>query len=232
MRASLANVPVARLIGCCHEAADIFLKETLPLGDDRQGPEDYVEQVSATTGMPFAMVRRNMARVANVMTRVEDILRGLTRGLDLGVLDRGIGEVGGHAVSFFPRTRALGIVLPSNSPGVHGLWIPAIAMKTPLVLKPGGAEPWTPYRIIQALMKAGVPADAFTHDRPPLPATDETSRSSVEDQSSAASRPKRILLYPGPCSSIRGSPANDPTADVSPKNILRPVWRTISPAPA
>ena len=54
-------------------------------------------------------------------------------------------------------------MLPSNSPGVHGLWIPAIAMKMPLVLRPGSAEPWTPFRIIQALMKAGVPGDAFNY---------------------------------------------------------------------
>jgi len=29
------------------------------------------------------------------------------------------------------------------------------------VLRPGSAEPWTPFRIIQAMIKAGVPADAF-----------------------------------------------------------------------
>jgi acyl-CoA reductase-like NAD-dependent aldehyde dehydrogenase len=34
-------------------------------------------------------------------------------------------------------------------------------MKTPIVLKPGSAEPWTPYRMIQALLKAGCPAEAF-----------------------------------------------------------------------
>jgi acyl-CoA reductase-like NAD-dependent aldehyde dehydrogenase len=44
---------------------------------------------------------------------------------------------------------------------VHGLWVPAIPLKMPLVLRPGSAEPWTPYRIIQALIRAGVPADAF-----------------------------------------------------------------------
>jgi acyl-CoA reductase-like NAD-dependent aldehyde dehydrogenase len=35
-------------------------------------------------------------------------------------------------------------------------------MKIPLVLKPGSAEPWTPYRIIQALIKAGAPREAFS----------------------------------------------------------------------
>jgi acyl-CoA reductase-like NAD-dependent aldehyde dehydrogenase len=33
----------------------------------------------------------------------------------------------------------------------------------PLVLKPGSAEPWTPYRIVQAMMKIGVPGDAICY---------------------------------------------------------------------
>jgi acyl-CoA reductase-like NAD-dependent aldehyde dehydrogenase len=32
----------------------------------------------------------------------------------------------------------------------------------PLILKPGSAEPWTPYRIIQALIRAGAPPEAFS----------------------------------------------------------------------
>ena len=163
MRAALARVPVARLVEMVRDAAAAFLDDTLPLGDDRQRPEDYVEQVSATTGMPFVMVRRNMGRIAAVMRNLEAILRGLTRGLDVGVLDRGFGEMHGQAVSFYPKARALGVVLPSNSPGVHGLWVPAIALKTPLVLRPGSAEPWTPFRLAQAMMTAGVPPDAFTY---------------------------------------------------------------------
>jgi acyl-CoA reductase-like NAD-dependent aldehyde dehydrogenase len=161
MRAALAAVPAARLIEQVRTAADFFLNDTLPLGDERQSPDDYVEQLSATTGMPFVMVRRNMQRVANVMRHLDDIVRGLTRGVDLGVLDRGFGEMQGHAVSFYPKAQALGVVLPSNSPGVHGLWVPAIALKTPLVLRPGSAEPWTPFRILQAMMQAGIPGDAL-----------------------------------------------------------------------
>ena len=163
MRASLLRIPAARLIEMTRAAAPIFLNDTLPIGDDAQTPDDYVRQVSATTGMPYAMVRRNMQRVASVMENVGDIVRGLTRGLDLAVLDRGYSDVNGQAGELLSRTQALGVVLPSNSPGVHGLWIPAIAMKMPLVLRPGSAEPWTPYRIIQALMKAGVPGDAFNY---------------------------------------------------------------------
>ena len=163
MRASLAKIPVMRLVEMGRSAADIFLNDALPLGNDTQRPDDYVEQLSATTGMPYAMVRRNMQRVASVLRNLDAIIRGLTRGLDPAVLDRGFGEVNGHAVSFYPRAQALGVVLPSNSPGVHGLWCPAIALKTPLIIRPGSAEPWTPFRLIQAWMKAGVPGDAFCY---------------------------------------------------------------------
>jgi len=163
MHETLRRIPVSRLIDQSRRAADTFLRGTLPLGDDRQTPDDYVEQVSATTGMPYVMVRRNMQRVAGVMDRIDEILRGLTRGLELAILDQGVGDLDGLAVSYYPKTHALGVVLPSNSPGVHGLWVPAIALKMPLVLKPGGAEPWTPYRIIQALVAEGVPAEAFCY---------------------------------------------------------------------
>jgi acyl-CoA reductase-like NAD-dependent aldehyde dehydrogenase len=88
---------------------------------------------------------------------LEVVINGLTRNLDLGVLDAGYSET----LSYTPRGESLGVVLPSNSPGVHSLWIPAFTLKTPLVLKPGSAEPWTPYRIIQALIGAGAPPEVF-----------------------------------------------------------------------
>jgi acyl-CoA reductase-like NAD-dependent aldehyde dehydrogenase len=162
-RQELARMPFARLIAMCSEAAGHFLNDRLPLGDGEQSPADYVLQLSATTGMPHALVRRNMQRVAGVMREMNIVLRGLTRGLDLSVLDTGHGEHAGHVLSFYPRTDALGVVLPSNSPGVHSLWVPAIALKMPLVLKPGSAEPWTPFRIAQAFMKAGCPPEAFSY---------------------------------------------------------------------
>jgi acyl-CoA reductase-like NAD-dependent aldehyde dehydrogenase len=162
-RQELARLPFGRLIAMCAEAADIFVSDTLPLGDAEQSPGDYVLQLSATTGMPHALVRRNMQRVAGVMREMRTVLGGLTRGLDLTLLDAGHGEHDGHVLSFYPRTDALGVVLPSNSPGVHSLWVPSIALKMPLVMKPGSAEPWTPYRIAQAFMKAGCPPEAFSY---------------------------------------------------------------------
>ncbi|HJR08260.1 MAG TPA: aldehyde dehydrogenase family protein [Pyrinomonadaceae bacterium] len=160
-RTALAAFTVAELVEMSVRAAEIFARGELPVGDELQTPEQYVEQVSATTGLPHVLARRNMEKIRGALSQTDSMLRGLTRNLDLSILDRGHGEIEGQTVCFFPRTQSLGVVLPSNSPGVHSLWVPAVALKIPLVLKPGGAEPWTPYRIIQAFMRAGVPREAF-----------------------------------------------------------------------
>ena len=161
-REKLAAFSTAELIAICARAAEYFLQADLPLGDQMQSPEDYVQQVSATTGMPHVLARRNMGKIHGVMAEAGSVLNGLTRNIDWEVLDRGFGEINGQALSFYPRTESLGVVLPSNSPGVHSLWIPAVPLKIPLVLKPGSAEPWSPYRIIQAFIQAGAPREAFS----------------------------------------------------------------------
>ncbi len=161
MRASLASFSMRELVALSTRASELFMTATLPIGEGTQTPDEYVRQLSATTGLPHVMVRKNMEKIRAAMGRADEVLAGLTRGLDLDVLDRGYGEVAGSAVSFIPRSPTLGVVLPSNSPGVHALWVPTIALRTALVLKPGSAEPWTPYRVIQAFVAAGVPEDAF-----------------------------------------------------------------------
>jgi acyl-CoA reductase-like NAD-dependent aldehyde dehydrogenase len=51
--------------------------------------------------------------------------------------------------------------MPSNSPAVNSLWLPSIALKIPIIMKPGRDEPWTPFRLIQAFIAAGCPREAF-----------------------------------------------------------------------
>jgi acyl-CoA reductase-like NAD-dependent aldehyde dehydrogenase len=82
--------------------------------------------------------------------------------LPLDILTRGYGEEDrGVIVSYQAQSPVLGLVLPSNSPGVHTLWLPVIPMQVGLVLKPGPQEPWTPYRMAAAFFEAGVPREAI-----------------------------------------------------------------------
>ncbi|MFP5260649.1 MAG: aldehyde dehydrogenase family protein [Blastocatellia bacterium] len=162
-REALSRFSCAELVEICARAAGHFMNDTLALGNAEQSPQDYVEQISATTGLPHVLARKNMRKIHSMLSQMGSVLGGLTRGLDLSVLDSGFAQADSGALSFYPRGESLGVVLPSNSPGVHSLWIPSVALKTPLVLKPGAAEPWTPYRIIQALTRAGCPREAFSY---------------------------------------------------------------------
>ena len=65
-------------------------------------------------------------------------------------------------ISYQAQSPVLGLVLPSNSPGVHTLWLPIIPMQIGLVLKPGPQEPWTPYRMAEAFFQAGIPREAIS----------------------------------------------------------------------
>lgn len=157
----LDRLSVSELVGITREAARLFAEADLPIGDHIQTPDDYVKQVSGTTGMPEALCRANMEKIQLVCTEIEAILGGLTRGLDLSVLDEGWYNQDGRSLSYICQADALGAILPSNSPGVHALWVPSIPLKVPLVLKPGREEPWTPFRIAQAFIEAGCPPEAF-----------------------------------------------------------------------
>ena len=158
---TLAQHSVGELISMCKDAARLFTTTDLPLDSGTQSPEDYIKQVSGTTGLPETLCQQNMGKIQGVLENIEQVLDGLTRGLDLRILDTGWDVQNERTLSYVCETDALGAVLPSNSPGVHSLWIPAVALKVPLVLKPGREEPWTPYRIAQAFMAAGVPPEAF-----------------------------------------------------------------------
>lgn len=162
-RAALAAIPTARLIEICASAADQFLNHALPIdaGGGTQSPRDYVETLSASSGMPHVLVRRNMDKIASALINMRTVLDGLTRGLEPALLDRGFGSQQGARVCFYPTAPALGLVMPSNSPAVNSLWLPAIPLKIPVILKPGKDEPWTPWRLIQAFIAAGCPAEAF-----------------------------------------------------------------------
>jgi acyl-CoA reductase-like NAD-dependent aldehyde dehydrogenase len=162
-RTTLKNFSCEQLLAICTKAGELFLNATLPLGDlgHTQSPEQYVATLSATSGLPFVMVRRNSQKIAHALGNMRLILQGLTRGLELAVLDRSFGEQAGARLSFYPATQCLGLVMPSNSPAVNSLWLPAIALKIPVLLKPGRDEPWTPYRLIQSFIAAGCPDEAF-----------------------------------------------------------------------
>ncbi len=152
-----------QMVQVCQRAGELFMSAELPVsGGVMQNPEMYVQSLSATTGLPYALVRRNMAKLHEALTQMPTVMKGLTRNLPPEVLDTGMGRQHDLPVSYFAMTEVLGVVLPSNSPGVNSLWLPAVALRMPVAIKPGREEPWTPWRLMQAFIAAGCPAEGFS----------------------------------------------------------------------
>jgi acyl-CoA reductase-like NAD-dependent aldehyde dehydrogenase len=161
-REVLREIPIKQLLAMVKKAGDLYAKAELPCGDGTQTPDQFARMQSATTGLPEHMCKFNMEKNQFVLAEMERILDSLTRGLDLDILTRGYGvEPRGVPVSYQAQSPVLGMVLPSNSPGVHTLWLPIIPLQVGLVLKPGPQEPWTPYRMTAAFLQAGIPKQAI-----------------------------------------------------------------------
>ena len=160
-RESLRAIPIDELIARVGRAGELYMTASLPMGDGTQTADEFVHAQSASTGLPERMCRANMKKNAFVLGEMRNILTSLTRGLDFNVLARGHGEERNVPISYQAQSPVLGLVLPSNSPGVHTLWLPIIPLQIGLVLKPGPQEPWTPYRMASAFFEAGIPRESI-----------------------------------------------------------------------
>ncbi len=161
-REALREIPIDDLITRAGKAGELYMDATLPMGDGTQSPEEFARAQSASTGLPERMCRANMKKNAFVLAEMRRILDSLTRGLALDILSSGHGEERGVPISFQAQSPVVGLVLPSNSPGVHTLWLPVIPLQVGLVLKPGPQEPWTPYRMAEAFFQAGIPRESIS----------------------------------------------------------------------
>jgi acyl-CoA reductase-like NAD-dependent aldehyde dehydrogenase len=161
-RDALREISIPELIARVGKAGELYSHAELPMGDGTQTPEQFARAQSATTGLPEHMCRANMKKNAFVLAEMGRILTSLTRGLDFDVLSRGYGQERDVPISFQAQSPVVGLALPSNSPGVHTLWLPVIPLQVGLVLKPGPQEPWTPFRMAEAFFQAGIPRAAIS----------------------------------------------------------------------
>ena len=136
-RAALREIPIPELIDRAAKAGELYMNGTIAMGDGAQTPEEFARAQSASTGLPERMCRANMKKNAFVLAEMRRILESLTRGLSLDVRSSGHGVERGVPISYQPQSPVVGLVLPSNSPGVHTLWLPVIPLQIGLVLKPG-----------------------------------------------------------------------------------------------
>jgi acyl-CoA reductase-like NAD-dependent aldehyde dehydrogenase len=101
---------------------------------------EFKDLVQASTGLSGEVITRQLALLAETLV-----------------------DLAHRAADLTPAPiRDLAVVLPSNALAVNRAWLPAIALGARVALKPGAADPFTPHRVVAALIAAGIPAEHFS----------------------------------------------------------------------
>jgi len=157
----LRAIPMQARVAMCQNACTHFLNDALDCGGVSQTFDEYIDVLTRTSGLSKFLAGQVTDRIGSTLRNMEDIVMGLSRGMAHSIIDSGIGWQWGSTIRLVPRVHALGCCMPGNSPGVHVIWLPALAFGIPVLIRPGSAEPFTPYRLIQAFIKAGFPKEVF-----------------------------------------------------------------------
>ncbi|WP_328536930.1 aldehyde dehydrogenase family protein [Streptomyces sp. NBC_00344] len=122
------------------EAGRLFAKAAL----GGQTPEEYCHLQALASGVPVTVARGVLERVARESESLGEVVR------------RQVPAGAGDTARWVRRGRVLSVIAPSNHPGTHGAWLQALAMGYRVALRPGGRDPFTPLRLVHALLTAGL----------------------------------------------------------------------------
>lgn len=153
----LRALPIRSLLDILARAADIFLKGE----PDGLAPEAYVRNASLSSGLPLSITRNQTLGVFPPALRMMGRFLDVQSPGGIDVFDSGVYEAGGIRIGLVPRGRNVGFVMPGNHPSTHFLWLLALAMKVPVVVRPSADDLFTPYRLVMSFLEAGLPEDAI-----------------------------------------------------------------------
>ncbi|AKJ30081.1 aldehyde dehydrogenase family protein [Caldimonas brevitalea] len=119
--------------------------------------EAYQHCVSRVSGLPLPVVRAAASIIADTARQAQtSAYAALPRGAVTSWSDRATRE--GAAV-WTRRGEVFAVNAAGNHPGVHALWLEALALGYRLAVRPSRKEPFTPYRLVAALHEAGFGTD-------------------------------------------------------------------------
>jgi len=143
---------IAETLELLRTAADIIEREEL-LGDTLHA---YEHRVSALTGTPIAVIRQCTELIAG---KLRDAARGarLARPAGSQAPDLPRHEQQREGAAWCRVSDVFAVNAAGNSPGVHSMWIEALAPGYRVAVRPSTRGPLTPGRLISALRRAGMP---------------------------------------------------------------------------
>jgi acyl-CoA reductase-like NAD-dependent aldehyde dehydrogenase len=165
--AELSLVPslfVTRAMAALHKADTLPVDERLAAlaraGEDHatgivdgMSAADHQFIVSRTSGMPISVVRSAADAIASSAAQA---YRSTQNARPVGAVNdwRDPLTRTGQAV-WTRRGDVFAVHAPGNHPGVHSLWLEALALGYRVAVRPSRRDPFTPHRLISALRAAG-----------------------------------------------------------------------------
>jgi hypothetical protein len=164
--------------------------------------EEHARLITLATGSPIACAREAVLELAGGLQAVEEAMGWQAPGGDLEAFGRRrVRHPDGKTFAWVPVGQVLGFVAPSNHPAVHLTWVLALAMGWTVLLRPGADDPFTPWRVLQALTEAGFPTGRVAllsggHDLVPalIDAADRTVAYGGEALGALLGRDSRVLF--------------------------------------
>ncbi|POX48604.1 arylcarboxylate reductase [Streptomyces sp. Ru71] len=126
-------------------AAELFAAADL----DGESPEDYLRHTAHATGLTRAALRQAIRDLTAELCELPETTAAELPGT-------GFGE--GYETRWVPRGRVFAAVMASNHPVPNVTWAQALYHGYSVVVRPGSRDPFTPLRLLRALLAAGLPA--------------------------------------------------------------------------
>jgi acyl-CoA reductase-like NAD-dependent aldehyde dehydrogenase len=142
-------LPTARRAPALAKTAEIFMNSVIAGLDFDQ----YVDLASRVSGLPITVTRAGARGVAGAVSTALDAVRP-AKPAGAAFDWREERTRTGCAV-WARRGQVFAVHASGNSPGIHGLWLQALALGYRVAIRPSRREPFTGHRLILALRAAG-----------------------------------------------------------------------------
>jgi len=170
-----AHISVDARVEALHRAGKAFVTATL----GGWSVDAYQRCVSRVSGLPISVVRAATGIIADAaMGAHETAHMACPRGAVTCWSDPATRR--GRAV-WTRRGDVFAVLAAGNHPGVHALWLEALALGYRVAVRPSRREPFTPYRLVAALRESG-----FGNDQIVLLPTDHATADDIIAQADLA----------------------------------------------
>lgn len=151
-----------KILAVFSAAGEIFAEGEVEMGNCRLGPQEFAKLYSLATGAPIACPLTTLQRIKECFADMRRILAFQAIDGKIEAYSQGYIVRNNKRVGWIPRGKNLLVVTPANHPAVNVLWAIACAMGYPITIRPSLDDPFTPLRLLNSIIQAGMPAESFS----------------------------------------------------------------------